>query len=79
MTTIAVKTANDLFGIRPSPMLDKSICRIIALLMVVTVVAARSNRVSPALPVVVSDDLNGYLLSGDGRRPLCHWGLLAAD
>ena len=45
--------------------------------MVVTVVAARTNRVSPALPVIVSDDLNGYSLSGDGRRPPCHWDLLA--
>jgi hypothetical protein len=45
--------------------------------MVVTVVAARTNRVGPALPVIVSDGLKGYLLSGDGRRPLCHWGLLA--
>ena len=34
-------------------------------LMVVTVVAARTNRVSPALPVIVSDGLNGYPLSGD--------------
>ena len=46
--------------------------------MVVTVVAARTNRVSTALPVIVSDYLNGYVLSGDGRRPPCHWGLLAA-
>ena len=45
-------------------------------LMVVTVVAARTNRVSPALPVIVSDGLNGYPLGGDGRRPLCHWDLL---
>jgi hypothetical protein len=44
--------------------------------MVVTVVAARTNRVSHALPVIGSDDLNGYLLSGDGQRPLCHWDLL---
>ncbi len=44
--------------------------------MVVTVVAARTNRVSPALPVIVSDGLNGYPLGGDGRRPLCHWDLL---
>ncbi len=33
--------------------------------MVRVVLAARTNRVSPALPVIVSDDLNGYLLSGD--------------
>ena len=33
--------------------------------MVRVVVAARTNRVSPALPVIVPDDLNGYLLSGD--------------
>ena len=46
--------------------------------MVRVVVAARTNRVSPALPVIVSDGLNGYLLSGDGRRPPCHWYLLAA-
>ncbi len=46
------------------------------LLMVVTVVAARTNRVSPALPVIVSDGLNGYLLGGDGQGPLCHWDLL---
>ena len=44
--------------------------------MGVTVVAARTNRVSPALPVIVSDGLNGYPLGGDGRRPLCHWDLL---
>ncbi len=48
------------------------------LLMVVTVVAARTNRVSARLLVIVSDDLNGYSLSGDGRRPLCHWDLLCA-
>ena len=34
--------------------------------MVRVVVAARSNRVSARLPVIVSDDLNGYSLSGDG-------------
>ena len=44
----------------------------------VVAVAARTNRVSPALPVIVSDDLNGYSLSGDGRRPPCHQALLAA-
>jgi len=44
--------------------------------MVVTVVAARANRVSPTLPVIVSDYLSGYLLGGDGQRPLCHWDLL---
>jgi hypothetical protein len=44
--------------------------------MVVTVVAARTNRVSAALPVIVSDYLIGYSLSGDGQRPLCHWDLL---
>ena len=36
--------------------------------MVRVVVAARTNRVSPALPVIVSDYLIGYLLSGDGRQ-----------
>ena len=46
--------------------------------MVRVVVAARSNRVSHALPVIVSDGLNGYSLSGDGRRPPCRWDLLAA-
>ena len=46
--------------------------------MVRVVAAARTNRVSPALPVIVSDGLNGYSLSGDGRRPLCHWDLLCA-
>ena len=44
--------------------------------MVVTVVAARSNRVSARLPLIVSDYLSGYLLSGDGRRPQCHQTLL---
>jgi hypothetical protein len=44
---------------------------------VVTVVAARSNRVSARLPLIVSDYLIGYSLSGDGRRPPCHWDLLA--
>ena len=44
--------------------------------MIVTVVAARTNRGMARLPVIVSDDLNGYLLSGDGQRPLCHWDLL---
>ena len=48
------------------------------LLMVVTVVAARTNRVSAALPVIVLDDLNGYLLSGDGRSPRCYCCVLAA-
>ena len=37
--------------------------------MVRVVVAARTNRVGARLPVIVSDYLNGYLLSGDGRRP----------
>ncbi len=46
--------------------------------MVRVVVAARSNRVSPTRPVIVSDYLIGYLLSGDGRRPLCHQTLLVA-
>ncbi len=36
--------------------------------MVRVVVAARTNRVSRALPVIVSDYLIGYLLSGDGRQ-----------
>ncbi len=44
--------------------------------MVRVVVAARANRVSARLQVIVSDGLNGYLLSGDGRRPLCHQTLL---
>ena len=44
--------------------------------MVRVVVAARTNRVSPSLPVIVSDGLNGYSLSGDGRRPPCHQTLL---
>ena len=34
--------------------------------MVGTVVAALTHRVSPALPVIVSDYLKGYLLSGAG-------------
>ena len=34
--------------------------------MVRVVVAARTNQVSHALPVIVSDYLNGYSLSGDG-------------
>ena len=33
--------------------------------MVRVVVAARTNRVSPAQPVIVSDYLNGYSLGGD--------------
>ena len=37
--------------------------------MVGVVVAARTNRVSARLPVIVSDYLIGYLLGGDGRRP----------
>ena len=45
--------------------------------MVVTVVAARSNRVSAGLPVIVSEGLNDYSLSGDGRRPPCRQSLLA--
>ena len=48
-------------------------------LMVRVVVAARTNRVSACLPVIVSDGLNGYSLSGDGRRPPCHQTLLDAD
>ena len=44
--------------------------------MVRVVVAARTNRVSARLPVIVSDGLNGYSLSGDGRRPPCHQTLL---
>ena len=44
--------------------------------MVRVVVAARANRVSPTLPVIVSDYLSGYLLGGDGRRPPCHQTLL---
>jgi len=36
--------------------------------MVRVVVAARTNRVSAALPVIVSDYLIGYSLSGDGRQ-----------
>jgi len=35
--------------------------------MVVTVVAARTNRVSAGLSVIVSDGLNGYSLTGDGE------------
>ena len=42
----------------------------------VGVVAARTNRVSARLTVIVSGGLNGYLLSGDGRRPPCHQTLL---
>ncbi len=38
--------------------------------MVRVVAAARTNRVSPALPVIVSDGLNGYSLSGDGAATL---------
>ena len=44
--------------------------------MVRVVVAARTNRVSARLPLIVSDYLIGYLLSGDGRRPPCHQTLL---
>ncbi len=44
--------------------------------MVRVVIATRTYRVTPALPVIVSDGLNGYLLGGDGRRPRCHWDLL---
>ncbi|MDP7266874.1 MAG: hypothetical protein QF408_01795, partial [Pirellulales bacterium] len=47
--------------------------------MVRVVVAARTNRVSACLPLIVSDYSNGYLLGGDGRRPLCHQTLLAAQ
>ena len=47
-------------------------------LMVRVAVTARTNRVSIRLPVIVSDGLNGYSLSGDGRRPPCHRTLLAA-
>ncbi len=46
--------------------------------MVRVVVAARTNRVSARLPLIVSDGLNGYLLSGDGRRTLCRQSLLVA-
>ena len=46
--------------------------------MVRVVVAARTNRVSARLPVIVSDYLIGYLLGGDGRRPRCHQTLLGA-
>ena len=46
--------------------------------MVRVVVAARINRVSARLSVIVSDYFIGYLLSGDGRRPLCHQTLLGA-
>ncbi len=46
--------------------------------MVRVVVAARTNRVSSTLPVIVSDYLIGYLLRGDGRRPPCHQTLLYA-
>ncbi len=42
------------------PSLDRTMVRV--------VVAARSNRVSHALPVIVTDGLNGYSLSGDGRQ-----------
>ena len=52
------------------PSLDRTMVRV--------VVAARPNRVSPALPVIVADGLNGYSLGGDGRRPPCHQTLLAA-
>ena len=44
--------------------------------MVRVVVAARTNRVSSTLPVIVSDYLIDYLLSGDGRRPPCRQTLL---
>ena len=47
--------------------------------MVRVVVAARTNRVSARLPLIVSDYLIGYLLSGDGRRPPCHQTLLAVN
>ncbi len=66
--------------IQPAPIpfapTDDITFEIVARPMVVTVVAARTNRVSTALPVIVSDGLNGYPLGGDGRRPLCHWDLL---
>ena len=45
--------------------------------MVGVAVTARTNRVSARLPVIVSGGLNGYLLSGDDRRPPCHQTLLA--
>jgi len=44
--------------------------------MVRVVVAARTNRVSARLPVIVSDNLIGYLLGGDGRRPPCRQPVL---
>ena len=47
--------------------------------MVRVVVAARTNRVSARLPLIVSDYLIGYSLGGDGRRPPCHQTLLDAD
>ena len=47
--------------------------------MVRVVVAARSNRVSARLPLIVSGYLIGYSLSGDGRRPPCHQTLLAVS
>ena len=44
--------------------------------MVRVVVAARTNRGSARLPIIVSHGLIGYSLGGDGRRPLCHQTLL---
>ena len=38
--------------------------------MVRVAVTARTNRVSVRLPVIVSDGLNGYSLSGDGAATL---------
>ena len=47
--------------------------------MVVTVVVARTHQVRVRLPVIFLNDVNDYLLSGDGRRPQRHWGPLAAQ
>ncbi len=60
--------------IQPAPIpfapTDDITFEIVARPMVRVVVAARPNRVSPALPVIVSDYLNGYSLSGDGAATL---------
>ncbi len=45
--------------------------------MVRVVVAARTNRDSARLPLIVSDYLNGYLLSGDDGA--CGDGTLPPD
>ncbi len=37
--------------------------------MAVTVVVARTHRVRVRLPVIFLNDVNDYLLSGDGCRP----------